>query len=238
MGPRIVALVAVVGLLFTTGIASANSEETDPRGDTWFNFGFDAQAQYFLYGTHATASSPFDCTLANGTLTATYGDAVDGVIPVDTLANEGGPVSFGPTDFQLADGLTPASADYAGADGPCGISAAAVGTNGHINHGRFMKLFNQLFDMRGRGCLNRWIAQSELGKSDQQIKKNDEPGLQIETGIDFTTVIAGCDHGKQDKPNEHPGRGHAEDGGDSDKADHRRGRPDSPGKSDKAGHNK
>jgi hypothetical protein len=242
MRPRIVALVAAFSLLFTAGIASASSEETDPRGDTWFNFGYDAQAQYFLYGTHATESSPYDCTLANGTLTATYGEPDDGVIPVDALANEGGPVSLGPTEFELAEGLTPASADYDGAEGPCGISAAAVETKGHLNHGQFMKLFNQLADMRGRGCLNRWVAQSELGKGDQQIKKGDEPGLEIEAGIDFTTVIASCDHPKKEKPEDHPGNGHAKDGGDkgdNDEGDHRRGRPDSPGKSGKPpGHDK
>jgi hypothetical protein len=238
MRPRIVALVAALSLLFTAGTASANSEETDPRGDTWFNFGYDAQAQYFLYGTHATESSPYDCTLANGTLTATYGDPDHWVIPVDALADGDGPVSFGPTEFELADGLTPASADYAGTDGPCGISAAAVGTKGHINHGQFMKLFNQLVDRQGRGCLNRWIAQSELGK------ESVEPGLEIEAGIDFTTVIAGCDHGKKERPEDHPGNGHAKDGrnndkDDDDEGDHRRGRPDSPGKSDKApGHTK
>jgi hypothetical protein len=244
MRPRIVALVAAFSLLFSAGIASANSEETDPRGDTWFNFGYDAQAQYFLYGTHATESTPYDCTLANGTLTATYGKPDDGVVPVDTLTNAGGPVSLGPTAFELTDGLTPASADYDGTDGPCGISAADVGTKGHINHGQFMKLFNHLIDIQGRGCVNRWIAQSELGKGDQQRKKNDKPGLEIEAGIDFTTVIASCDHGKKERPEDHPGNGHARDGGDKnkgddDEADHRRGRPGSPGNSGSApGHNK
>jgi hypothetical protein len=244
MRPRIVALVAALSLLFSAGIASPNSEETEPRGGTWFNFGYDAQTQYFLYGIHATESTPYDCTLANGTLTATYGNTDGGLIPVDTLKNAGVPVSFGPTEFELADGLIPASADYAGADGPCGISAAAVGTKGHINHGQFMKLFNPLIDIQGRGCLNRWIAQSELGKGDQQRKDNDEPGLEIEAGIDFTTVIAGCEHGKKERPEDHPGNGHAKDGDDRDKVgggegDHRRGRPDSPGNSDKApGHTK
>jgi hypothetical protein len=242
MRPRIIALVAAFSLLFSAGIATANSEEQDPRGDTLFNFGYDAQAQLFLSNTHATESSPYDCTLENGTLTATYGDSVDGVIPVDALTNEGGPVSFGPTEFELVDGLTPASADYEGADGPCGIFAVAVGTKGHINHGQFMKVFKQLIDMQGRGYLNRWIAQSDLGKGDQQIKKGDEPGLEIEAGIDFTTVIASCDHGKKEKPEDHPGNGHAKDGGDkgdNDGGDHRRGRPDSPGKSGNApGHDK
>ena len=217
---RIFAVVAALSLLFSAGIASANSENGEREGDTRFNFGYDAQARLFLFNTQATDSSPNDCTLENGTLTASYGKPRDGAIPVEKLEYGNGVVSFGATGFELAENVqkaTQESIDYAGADATCGISGHAVGEQGHINHGQFMKLFNSLIDMRGRGCLNRWLAQSGLGKGDQQVKTQDfEDAEDGKVGIDFETVIATCDHGKKDKSEDHPGRGHGNRDKDED----------------------
>jgi hypothetical protein len=231
--------------LFGAGIASANDGDSERDGDTRFNFGYDALAQRFLFNTPATDSSPYDCTLQSGTLTATYGrpDA-DGEIPVEELKDGNGAVSFGATGFDLAEGVTPATTDLIGYPGPqdeCRISAFAIGGQGPINHGQFMKLFNELIDMRGRGCLNRWLAESNLGKEDLA---NDDPGIK------FTTALATCDHGKKDKgedhpgfgqgkrdkDEEHPGRGHGNGRQDeADQADETEsnghGRPESPGQS-------
>ncbi len=218
---RIFAVVAALSLLFSAGIASANSEDDERDGDTRFNFGYDAQARLFLFNTQATDSSPFDCTLDNGTLTATYGKPdTDGEVPVEKLELGNGVVSFGATGFELAENVqraTQESIDYAGADATCGISGYAVGEQGHINHGQFMKLFNNLIDMRGRGCLNRWLAQSGLGKGDQQVKTQDfEDPEGGKVGIDFETVIATCDHGKKVKDEDHPGRGQSNQDKDED----------------------
>ncbi|MCH8990497.1 MAG: hypothetical protein IIA44_01925, partial [Acidobacteria bacterium] len=159
---RIFAVVAALSLLVSAGIASANSGNGEREGDTRFNFGYDAQAQFFLFNTQATDSSPYDCTLQNGRLTAKYGNPDRGdVIPVDELQDSGGDVTFGRTEFELTRDVQEAtqhSIDYAGADATCGISGYAIGDKDHINHGQFMKLFNSLIDMRGRGCLNRWLA--------------------------------------------------------------------------------
>ena len=257
---RIFAVVAALSLLFSAGIASANSENGEREGDTRFNFGYDAQARLFLFNTQATDSSPYDCTLENGTLTAKYGKQdTDGEIPVEELVGNG-PVSFGATGFELAEGLqedTQDSIDYPGPEDECRISAFAVGGQGHINHGQFMKLFNSLIDMRGRGCLNRWLAQSGLGKGDQQVKTQDfEDPEDVKVGIDFETVIATCDHGKKvkdenhigngrgnrDKDEDHPGQGqgngHQDEPDEADEADEGKGaghgRPGSPGKSNNA----
>jgi hypothetical protein len=200
--------------LFSAGIASANGGDGgdgEGEGDTLFNFGYDAQARLFLFNTQATDSSPFDCTLQKGTLIATYGDPDgDGVIPVDDLTDEDGTISFGPTEFELADveAATEKPIEYLGAQKECGISAYALGDQARINHGQFMKLFNELIDMRGRGCLNRWLGQSNLGKED------------LETGITFTTALATCEHGKKDKGEDHPGLGQA----NKDKSDDHPGR--------------
>ncbi len=251
---RIFAVVAALSLLFSAGIASANSEDGERDGDTLFNFGYDAQARLFLFNTQATDSSPYDCTLENGTLTAKYGKQdTDGEVPVEELVGNGA-VSFGATGFELAETVqeaTTESIEYLGAEEECGISAFAVGGQGHINHGQFMKLFNNLIDMRGRGCLNRWLAQSGLGKGDQQVKTQDfEDPEGGKVGIDFETVIATCDHGKKvkdenhpgngrgnkDKDEDHPGRGlgngHQDEPDEADEgkgAGH--GRPESPGRS-------
>jgi hypothetical protein len=257
---RISAVVAALSLLFSAGIASANGEDDKREGDTLFNFGYDAQERLFLFNTQATDASPFDCTLENGTLTAKYGKQdTDGEIPVEELVGNG-PVSFGATGFELAEGPqedTQDSIDYPGPENECRISAYAFGDQGHINHGQFMKLFNSLIDMRGGGCLNRWLAQSGLGKGDQQVKTQDfEDPEDVKVGIDFETVIATCDHGKKvkdenhigngrgnrDKDEDHPGQGqgngHQDEPDEADEADEGKGaghgRPGSPGKSNDA----
>ena len=86
MRSRIIAVVATLSLLFGAGIASANGDETDPRVDTLFRYGYDPQMQLFFSDTHATDSSALDCTLA-GTLTATYGVAEGGVVPIIELVD-------------------------------------------------------------------------------------------------------------------------------------------------------
>ncbi len=265
---RIFAVVAALSLLVSAGIASANSGNGEREGDTRFNFGYDAQAQFFLFNTQATDASPYDCTLQNGRLTATYGNTDGGgVIPVEGLSDSGGNVTFGRTEFDLAEEVTRATTEtdfieYPGPENECRISAYAVGAQGHINHGQFMKLFHTLIDMRGRGCLNRWLAQSDLGKGDQQVKTQDFGDPVIgEPGITFTTAIATCDHGKQDtgenllgqargnrdKDQDHPGQGqgkgngHQDEPDEADEADEAdegkgagHGRPGSPGKSNDA----
>jgi hypothetical protein len=251
MRSRIIVVVAAFSVLFTAGIASAGSGETDPRVDTRFTYGYDAEAQLFFTSiqdtdTEATDTSTLDCTL-KGELSATYGsaDEEDGTIPVTGLMAGTDAVTFASTDpgdeTEAAEDRLP----YKGAEAECGIFGVAVGSQGHINHGQFMKLFKELFDVQGRGCLNRWLAQTDLGKDDQQVKTQDfaTPEIGIEGGegtIEFTTVEANCNRDKKEKPEDHPGRGHkkTDDATDADE-DQGGGRPDSPGKSDKdPGHKK
>ena len=245
MRSRIIVVVATVSVLFISGIASASGEETDPRVDTRFTYGYDAEAQLFFTSIQDTDSSTLDCTL-NGELIAVYGEAEDGAVPVTGLMDGPDAVSFTSTDPDDESEAAEDRIPYTG-ESECGISGVAVGTQGHINHGQFMKLFKQLFDMRGRGCLNRWLAKSNLGKDDQQVKTQDfaEPEVGIDgtfddATIEFTTVEANCNRDKREKPEDHPGRGHkkTDEAADADE-DRGGGRPDSPGKSDKdPGHKK
>jgi hypothetical protein len=93
-------------------------------------------------------------------------------------------------------------AEYPGPDGECGVSGATVaGPSGQINHGMFMKLVNSLFDPNMRGCLNRYLAGSDLGKDGQQVQVSDVdpeavPVADGDTGVvEFQTETADCIHG-------------------------------------------
>ncbi len=229
---RIIAVVAAFSILATAGIASANDEDTDPRIDTLFTYGYDAQTNLFFSNTHTTDSTPLDCTLS-GTFNAKYGepDPEDGTVSVDRLGDDGGDVTFQATGYDLADVVEEAagSAEYK-FDGDCGISGIAVESD--INHGQFMKLFNENIDMGGRGCLNRWLAKSGLG-NDAIAPDFTDLAIGFDGIIAFTTVGTDCIHGNQDGAEDHPGRGHKTDETDAE-ATNGHGRPDAPGNLDKA----
>jgi len=240
-----ITVMVVVGLLAGSSVALAQTDDElieveDPEdsneNDTLFNFGYDLVNRIFVWGLSAL-DGVYDCTLENGPLTATYGEAGDDdVIPVDDLEDESGVVSFPnrPAD-EVGDDLQPADApiEYSGADGECGVSGGDVsGPNGQVNHGMFMKLFNRLYEGTGRGCVVRHLAQSEFGKGDQQVQAGDDDVVDpVEAGdtgtIDFSSVEADCERGKRDK----------DEAGDTDLAQSGRsnGKPDHAGKPDQAG---
>ena len=109
------------------------------------------------------------------------------------------------------------------------------GPNGQVNHGMFMKLFNSIYEGKGRGCLVKLFAQSDLGKGDQQVKVSDveeavEGTEEVEASeedeeLEPTVLETNCDKGKgKDK---------------ADKENRGKNREGSPGKSgDAPGRNK
>lgn len=133
------------------------------------------------------------------------------------------------------------------ADPECELTGGEVaGPNGQVNHGMFMKLFNSLFEGTGRGCVVRHLAQSDLGKGDQQVEGNDDGGeiegepSENENSIDFTTIETLC-QGTDDADAEvgdddleaelvEEGNGKPPWAGKPEGA----GKPDSPGKSGSA----
>lgn len=234
-----VTILALIGLLSGSAVAWAAEEEAaeveieaDESADTLFNFGYDLVNRVFVWGL-SRLDGVYDCTLENGTLTATYGTTDDeGVVPVDNLEDGAGTVLFPnrPAD-EVADDQVPAETPiaYMGADGECGLSGGNVpGPNGQVNHGMFMKLFNSLYEGTRRGCVVRHLAQSGLGRGDQQVQAGDEavePVTMGDTGaIDFTSVETDCERGKATEAVE---TGLAAQGGN--------GRPDDAGKPDHAG---
>lgn len=132
-----------------------------------------------------------------------------------------------------------ASADQ-GAAPDCELSGGEVaGPNGQVNHGMFMKLFNSLFEGAGRGCVVRHLAQSDLGKGDQQVKAGAEDvgtdleAPESESSIDFTAIEALCQSGPADGEDaelDEEGKGKPPWAGKPEGA----GKPDSPGKSGSA----
>jgi len=255
-----IGVVVLIGLLVGSGAAwagevAAEPEETDAEqtANTLFNFGYDIINRVLAWNLTAL-DWLYDCSLENGPLTATYGEATDeGVIPVSNLQDGAGVVSFPDRpEEELAEGLEPAGAPvaYSGADGECGLSGGEVsGPEGQVNHGMFMRLFNSLYDGAGRGCVVRYLAQSDLGKGEQQVKAGEDPDFESvladDTGvIDFTSVEADCEQADQATDNgedvNDEGNGRPDHAGGPDspgKPDHA-GEPDSPGKSGSApGHN-
>jgi hypothetical protein len=166
----------VVTLLGMSGIALAEHEESH-LGDTRFSFGYD-DLNHFLainIGSNDTA----DCTLEGTALPATYENGADGVYRV---------------------GL-PASYDL------CDVSGVVVaGPNGQINHGQFMKAAKSLLgDMQGHGCVNRYLAKSNIGKGNDptHLAVSKVEALEFVFGgagtIDFTAEEVDCNRGKKDE---------------------------------------
>jgi hypothetical protein len=203
----LILLIALTTLVGLSGIALAEHE--DAKEDTSFSFGYDEANQALIINSGPN-DGLYECVFENGVLTTTYGEADEnGVIPVDTLEDEEGPKEFDPTEEHfLADDLEPAEDPfvYDGADGECGASAVSVaGPNGQVNHGMFMRAFNQMLkeqDMKGRGCLVRHLANSDLGRTEStQIKTSDaDPEFEMTDNGEatFLTVQADCLHGKND----------------------------------------
>ena len=192
-------LVALIGLLATSGLAYAAPTEGDPPEDTSFSYAYDSEAHILLWsissidGDVSSLEGDGVCNL-EGSLSVTYPD-VDGLITVES-------------------------------DSVCALSGADVaGPGGQINHGMFMKLFNSFFDEGyGRGCLNRSLAQSVLGKDTQMISVSDVSSefVSVVEGaeVEFTTTLANCEHGNQ--------------ANGAEAASEHGGRPESPRKSDSA----
>ena len=205
-------------MLASAGVAAA--AEDDPE-DTVFNYGYDADNHVLVWGAHAT-DGLYDCSIqVEGNLTATYGLTEDGLVLVETLHDDDGAVVvFQPTaESDLSEDIEePADLafEYAGPDGECVVGGGvAEGPNGQVNHGMVMKLFNQVYEGPGRGCVARYLAQSDFGKGDQQVNVPDvDPeAAELEDGaegeIDFESVLADCEHGNANKEDKLTGQENA-----------------------------
>lgn len=207
----------VASLFVFSGLALASEHE-----DTTFNYGYDDANRLLLinaipWGEDADASDPpcqidEDLTDEDGTeheVEYTFGD----------------PIVVNP--LVLGEGTPEAET--------CELQAAEVsGPNGQVNHGMIMKAFKTLYDGDHRGCVNRYLAQSDFGKGDQQVLASDPTASEFvaETSpslVEFFTALADCDRGDEadiESEFETEGNGNGKGKG--------KGRPDSPGKSGSA----
>lgn len=224
----VLAVVVLASVLGVSSAAMAGHEESHDE-DTVFSFGYD-NLNHFLAINLGPNDTLYDCSLENGSLTATYAAAdPDGVIPVDSLEDADGVKTFDlRTQEELADGLIEASdpVEYSGADGECGVSGVVVaGPNGQINHGQFMKSAKGLIDIKGQGCVVRYLAKSDIGKTDETKVGTSEVDPLFEIGengdITFSTFSADCSRGNKNDDTEATNRG-------------KKGHTDSPGKSGEA----
>lgn len=53
-------------------------------------------------------------------------------------------------------------------------SVSVVGPNGQVNHGQIVKRTHELAEVRQRECVTRTVAQSDLGKGDQQVRPHEQ----------------------------------------------------------------
>jgi hypothetical protein len=227
-------MMVAIGLLAAASVASADDSITEEEAPVdLINFGYDEENHVFIVHT-STTDSTYDCELPAHALMVGYGAVEGGSYSVDGLEDENGIVEFdvrpGDEDSEEAAGDPLAYAP----DGECALSGYSVGgPNGQINHGQFMKLFHQVVGKQANGCLNRIIAQSDLGKGDQQVRTSDiEDALEsdegseatdaIESGtVEFESFVAVCEKGKKDKNDDHPSNN--KDKAKKDKSDRSRG---------------
>ena len=197
--------VVIVSLLGVSSIAMAEHDDSHPE-DTLVSFGYDVDNHFLAINIGANDTS-WVCDFGGDALAAEYGEADDdGKATVDTLKDdEGDDWEFdGRIEEELGEGVENEEGEttpYAGEEGPCIVSGIVVaGPNGQINHGQFMKAAKSLFgDLKGHGCINRYFAQSDIGKGETQLKTSDVDELWEfgEDGeIEFTSFEADCKRGK------------------------------------------
>ena len=216
MNKTLVILPVLIGLLGVSSVALAGDDDEHVE-DTQFSFGYDL-ANHLLAINIGPNWDPYVCDFENGELTengkltATYGDADEGVIPIKALEDSGSPWTFDAREEGLLDEVAvaePALVPYTGADDVCGVNGVIVaGPNGQINHGQFIKAAKSLFDIKGQGCIVRHLAKSSIGKGNDpsHLTVSEAEALAFEFGgegtfgdIEFTTIEADCDRGKKDK---------------------------------------
>lgn len=222
MGTKRLSIVVAVltGLLAISSVAFADHDE--PRDDdTTVSFGYD-EVNHILAVNSGDNDTPYVCEFRNGALDATYVDILNGFFEIDSLMSGGSPWDFDARDAsEVSHDYDPYAPGlpilYTGVEGECAVHGALVGgPNGQINHGQFMKAAKSLIDKKGRGCIVREFAHSDIGKTEAtRLRTSDvEPLFEpADSGdIIFETFEADCskpnkkgDRGDKGKSGEAPG---------------------------------
>ena len=98
--------------------------------------------------------------------------------PVDNPAETRFTVSYQPADEVLTLGTSVVEPPDAGSgvvdDVSSDVSVSVAGPNGQINHGQIVRQIHDLVDRSQVGCVTRAVAQSDLGKGDQQVRPQEQ----------------------------------------------------------------
>lgn len=211
---RTVLVLTILGLFAMSGIALAASSD-----DTVFNYGYDEGSQFFMWNVTSLEYDPDfealeDALEAGEDTTSEDFEALLEACGLGAVEGED-PIEYGYTfdgesiqvyELDGAGSFDPEADDPIESvqSGDCGefTGGFVTGPEGQVNHGMFLKLFNELYDGENRGCLVSQIARSDLGKGDQQVQAGEgdtaETAETVEDGrITFTTVGADCVRGPQ-----------------------------------------
>lgn len=203
--PRLVVALTLIAAFAFSGIALAATE-----GDTVLNYGYDENSHFFMWNVTSLDWEPDEQLLENllegdpdlddiGLLLAACGlEASEGEdeIVYDYTVDDEDNITLS-VDGEEVD-LT-SCGELHGGD--------ITGPNGQVNHGMFMKFFNEHYEGEHRGCIVSQIARSGLGKGDQQVKAGDsepEEGVSEEVTeeedptITFTTIVTDCERDETD----------------------------------------
>lgn len=210
---RAVTVLTVIGLLAMSGVALASSDD-----DTVFNYGYDQDSQFFMWNVTSLDYSPDADALEEGLEDeeSTADTEFEALLEACGLGAGVGeePTEYGYTFdgdsiqvYELTEGeFDPGSDDpIESVSADCGEfdGGYVTGPEGQVNHGTFLKLFNEMYEGENRGCLVRHIAGSDLGKDDQKVEADpefeaDEIVEPIEDGtITFTNTGADCVRGPE-----------------------------------------
>ena len=243
----VVGLTAIAAFAFT-GIAMAAEGD-----DTVVNFGYDDQTHFFVWNVTSLEYPPDEGQLDE--LLEGYQEAqLEALLAACGLEGDDPEILDQYTyTFDPATGLITVTSEGGEAGGEeivCGDFSGGdvTGPAGQVNHGMFLKLFNEIYDGEGRGCIVSHIARSGLGKGDQQVNADESTGSDdgettdptegesevLEGSISFTTVTTDCQHGKSDdEDGSEEGQGPPQHVLDKFGGEHPRdtkGKPDSPGR--------
>jgi hypothetical protein len=188
---RGILLLAIVGLLSISGLALAQAgDDTGNENDTVFNFGYIEEDQFLMWNVssinYEVDDGPDYDELVE--LCSLQGPEEEQFVYDYTVDAEGN-ITLDPQGDAI-----PLDEEFCGKV----FGDLVSGPAGQVNHGMFMKLFNSVYEGKNRGCLVRHLAQSDLGKGDQQVIVDDvDPDFEFdgEGEVSFTTVETDCQHG-------------------------------------------
>lgn len=71
------------------------------------------------------------------------------------------------------------------------VSVSVVGPAGQVNHGQIVRQVHELAEGRSLGCITRTVAQSDVGKGDQQVRPHEQSTSSDATEAADSSVLEG-----------------------------------------------